>query len=439
MATMTSILESNDVNVSYIEEPSERFKEMRALVRKVDRAERKLERTLRDAQHEMNKKLYQRKKLLSVGINIVEERNSFVDNKSTGKELYLLETDEKLREKCQNTASKQFFENKIEETLPAWIHRLTGVIEIVKSGGHANELQWRSKAAAMLLNCIEFAKLADDSENSVIRLRKLHLEINAIVSNEVIRILNDIKKDYILSLDNETPLSESNKRLNEVKATIEAEHAAVPNPTKTWSEGLIQNRIRQYKAKPPPPTLECVTSMKMTGSFSLDGQLHPVDPNRPRISAKDYHNISGLVEFKQLAADGNFKQAVKVFHKVFRPPKGCASELTRHSVTLDTFKTLMCAFKNSKEIDFDQAYKVIDMIKRWDLEPDITVFNIMIQACEYQSRWRRALEIINTMKKTHNLNPNHATMKILLNCCRYAMDEPGIIYETLRMQEFPRK
>jgi hypothetical protein len=428
-----------DTNVSYIHEPSEQYKEMRALVRKVNRVERQLERTIKQVNRDQEKQLSLRKKLLSVETDLTDERNSFADNKADGILKYLLETDEKIRDEGQRVASKQYLESIIGETLPQWILQLSNVVQIVKAYGHANELQWRSKAAAMLLECIRFAELSDDSEPSVIRLKKLHLEINAIRSNEVVRILEDVKKKYILGLDNDTLLSAANKKLAEVKEAIATSESVVPNPTKTWSQKLIQNRIRQYHARPPSPTLECVTTMKMNGDFVLNGPIHEVDPNRPKIAGSEYSKISGLVEFKKRSASGDFPGALKLFHKIFRPPRGCPSDYSRYPVTLHSFKVLLCAFKNSKVVDFDQAYKVIDMMTRWEIPPDVTVFNIILQACEYQSRWRRAMEIIDSMKNTHNVDPNHATMKILLNCCRYATDEPGAIYDTLRLKAFPRK
>ena len=67
------------------------------------------------------------------------------------------------------------------------------------------------------------------------------------------------------------------------------------------------------------------------------------------------------------------------------------------------------------------------------LEADVNIFNIMMSACIRHSRWRRCITIYKDMTQLYELLPSAQTFEIILHCCRHALDEPAVIYETLRL------
>ena len=422
----------------YEAKPSKYFEETQAIVRKVARIDKKIGRVVRDELEMQDKKIAKRREYIFAESDIALKRQEYADLKEAGKTKFLLEADESVRKKAQLIANKQFYQAKIQEALPKWVIMIKEVESIVKAYGHANELNWRSKAAQQLDAVIEETSLHPSYEDTRNKLRTLRFEINAVLSNEFLRRITTLVDEFVASLSDNSQLSVSSRALKEVKE-IKLD-TIVPLPTDKWSQELVENRVNQDLARPLSPTLDCVTTMKMHGAFVMNGQLHELDKNRPKIESTEYDKIRGVVEFKKAASDGDFEKALASFHKVYRPHHGCKkSDYVRIPSTLETFKTLLCAFKNAKEIVFERGYDVIDMIEKWGFKPDVTVFNILMQACEGQSRWRRAIAVLHSMKKTHNVDPNHATMKILLNCFKYSVDDPGCMYDELRRQGFRKK
>jgi pentatricopeptide repeat protein len=128
--------------------------------------------------------------------------------------------------------------------------------------------------------------------------------------------------------------------------------------------------------------------------------------------------------------------------------------------TVEEFKILMRAFKNSKELQFDTVPgDIFKIMSDFHVAPTVGIYNILIQACIRDCRWRRAVGIIRSMgtaagthahislsdsadAHTHahpSLSPDAQTFVLLSDCCRHAIDEPAMIFETLRLEKFPVK
>jgi hypothetical protein len=116
------------------------------------------------------------------------------------------------------------------------------------------------------------------------------------------------------------------------------------------------------------------------------------------------------------------------------------SNLKNHP-TLETFKLLFVALKNCSRYDAYDIYTLLNLMKRLEILPDVTVYNTILRTCEKEGAWRRALEFLHHMQKTYeHLLPNTNTYTILVDCCRHSVeDTPAVIFETLRNAGLPRK
>lgn len=115
----------------------------------------------------------------------------------------------------------------------------------------------------------------------------------------------------------------------------------------------------------------------------------------------------------------------------------------------ELYLLLMKAFKNSKDLNFENAWMIVKTMILYGLEPDIRLMNIMLRACERRSMWRRAIAILREMMHPSTakespcgglmceVEPNAHTFDILIACCRHAIDEPGEIFKILRTENFP--
>ena len=110
---------------------------------------------------------------------------------------------------------------------------------------------------------------------------------------------------------------------------------------------------------------------------------------------------------------------------------------------IEIFRLLMTAFKNSNgnwdDTHFKDAEAVVDACYNNGFKPDLKIMNTMLGACVHESMWRRGLGIVKDMQVYHDLVPTAHTFDILLDCCRHAIDEPAVIFETLRLEGLPRE
>lgn len=178
---------------------------------------------------------------------------------------------------------------------------------------------------------------------------------------------------------------------------------------------------------PPPsssswssPSAATATAQTLTSSFAQDSRITNVS------LTWDSHNDAKGVDGQRSIDSVSVMQARR--HRPGQKP-----------VTLAEIKLLMIAFKNSLELDFRDAVTTMDLLQRYDIAPDIEIYNLMLSACVRESRWRRCVAILNDMKTIHNLLPNSHSFEILLNCCRHSLDEPSAIYEALRKCGLPPK
>ncbi len=449
--------------------PSVEYAKKTAIFRRINRLEKRLDKTVAAFVNESEEKL--RKRQLAKDAQL--ETESIVQDSSNAKanlKLHFIEeVDDKIRDDYQLKAEKQYYESHIEKNLPEWIRSLRSVKSIVESYGHANRLRWRSKTVEKLTECVDLAEMDPSSHDSRLQMKRLQLDINTFPSNQIIRCCDNIVSEYISKLESESDLGQSAIMLNSLKKTVSLNTGVVPLPAETWSEN-IKSPVRldgRRTKKLLPLTLNCVDTLitrkmnsihmpelfnKKDGSpheikdfgaqYDSEGDvIHIEGPHRPKLQPSDYPNISDMVAFRQAATEGQFDKVMKMFSTMFKSsePHKIRTEFKLANVTMDIFRVLMSAFKNSKIVLFENAYKVLDLMEKYGFKPDITLYNSMLQACESNSRWRRGLAIFKEMKRLHKLNPNSSSMQILLNCCRYCVDEPSVVYETLREARLPQK
>lgn len=106
----------------------------------------------------------------------------------------------------------------------------------------------------------------------------------------------------------------------------------------------------------------------------------------------------------------------------------------------ELFKLMMTAFKNSKALRLANAEKVLELMRKQGMTPDVRIYNVMIASCERKSMWRRAISIFHAMRLPPDcVEPNAQTMEVLLSTCRHAIEEPGVIYALLRKEDLPHE
>jgi pentatricopeptide repeat protein len=153
---------------------------------------------------------------------------------------------------------------------------------------------------------------------------------------------------------------------------------------------------------------------------------------------------------RSAAIEGNFQLSYNLFYKAYDKSTKAKKKSNRRESNLPTpskgppkslqpFKTLLTAFKNSEDMLFQHAYLVINMIEDYKMKPDASVYNIIMRACEKDSRWRRCIALFRDMKNIHKIIPNALTYEIIIDCCRHSLETPALIFETLRLQNMPRE
>lgn len=93
--------------------------------------------------------------------------------------------------------------------------------------------------------------------------------------------------------------------------------------------------------------------------------------------------------------------------------------------TLEIFRLLMVAFKNSFEVNPRDPDAVIESAYANGFRPDRAIMNIYLASCIKDSLWRKALGIIDCFEE-HDLIPSTRTFEILLDCCRHSLEEPAV-------------
>jgi pentatricopeptide repeat protein len=146
------------------------------------------------------------------------------------------------------------------------------------------------------------------------------------------------------------------------------------------------------------------------------------------------------MRMRAAAAMGNYEVTRSIFVGNFDGPervKAGKISVGRNAPSMDEFRILMIAFKNAPELRFEDAFEVFDLVESYGMSPDVSMYNIMMRACERESRWRRVIAMYKDLLYVHRLVPNVQTFDIIVDCCRHSMEEPGVIYEELRKLKLP--
>ena len=196
------------------------------------------------------------------------------------------------------------------------------------------------------------------------------------------------------------------------------------------------------KASLPKPVLKSLPeSQKRGGIKGGKYQIHPACMNQEQ--------AQGVARMRSAAAMGNFELVRSLFFKNFDTPKRVRAfydtdgykklSVGKNAPNMDVFRILMMAFKNADDIRFEHAFEVVDIVESYGFSPDTAMYNIMMRACERESRWRRAIAMYRDLIHVHDLTPNVQTFDILIDCCRHSIEDPGVIYESLRGEDLPHE
>jgi pentatricopeptide repeat protein len=114
-----------------------------------------------------------------------------------------------------------------------------------------------------------------------------------------------------------------------------------------------------------------------------------------QVSDPSWPKISTIKEYKNL-----YKKHFQLPNKLFMSQK---QNSKHYPLNLDPFKLLMVAFKNGSDIQYKDAFRIIDLITSYSLKPNISIYNTMMKTCIKGSRWRRCLAFIKDMQKLFEL------------------------------------
>ena len=196
---------------------------------------------------------------------------------------------------------------------------------------------------------------------------------------------------------------------------------------------LNQNLIKEA---PPPLPMKTVPDRAKAGAMKPGGdkyQVHPPGLNQAQTQA--------VLRMRTAAAMGNYELTRSIFVNNYDTPhaiKEKKMKVGRSPPTMDVFRIMMVAFKNAPELRFEDAFETFDLVESYGLIPDTSLYNIMMRACEKESRWRRAIAMYKDLLHVHNQLPNVQTFDILVDCCRHSLEEPKVIFEELRKLDLPR-
>lgn len=378
-------------------------------------------------------------------------------------EKYIIEVDSKIEDQTQKRATRQFCEHQINNQLPHWIRRLNEVIVVARNCGHSNKLRWRSKSIALLQKAITDCEEDEFAVNCRLKLQRLVLDINVNTANELIRIILNLKNEYIESrTDEKSSLGKLSSLLQAMNDGIQSD-AVVPHMKASWSADLQDADVACKELSIPGIGTQSNKCIIFEANHTRKPNLQklPINPNLGDIhpDCRNLDQTKIIIQLRKLATSGLFEEAWKLFHKHFEAPPINTNNNTRHKTTpglptvihgsnkipvsLDIFKILMQAFKNTSNVNFEQSTMVLAAITSYGLKPDISIYNTLMKACIPASRWRRALllmqELQQTTKHHKGLTPNIATFEILADCCRHSLDDSSVIFDTLRLAGLPRK
>lgn len=185
----------------------------------------------------------------------------------------------------------------------------------------------------------------------------------------------------------------------------------------------------EYGARQQVSTMNTIKSDNLTvriesldnSSFDILDSIYESEevPNQPVVEIKDSLKSMEQVSYPVKYYNTAGKSGIKL------------------DVTPEIIRLLLIAYKNSSCRTEKKLKRVMNAMKLHDINPDLTFYNILLTTFITNSQWRKALITYNEMRSVHNILPNTTTFDIMLDCCRHAIDEPSMIFETLRLSNLP--
>ena len=185
----------------------------------------------------------------------------------------------------------------------------------------------------------------------------------------------------------------------------------------------------------PKAALKTIPDITTAGAIKPGGAAYQVHP--PGLTQAQ---SQALLRMRSAAAMGNFELVRSIFLTNYDTPRMCKEGklgVGRRAPTMDVFRILMMAFKNAPELRFEDAFETFDLCESYGLTPDTSLYNIMMRACERESRWRRVLAMYRDLVQVHKQVPNVQTFDIIVDCCRHSLEEPSVIFDELRKLDLP--
>lgn len=423
--------------------------ELNVVMRKVARLHASIDKAVAVEERAHAIRLSRRYSRLNVLPKVAAERAEKNASLVKAKDRLQLEVDFFMEKKQETRAARQFSSAQLELQLPAWFKTVMQIIASTRAGGHTNKSKWRSHALHLFRRCIRETEDDPNGSESRQRLRDCVQNINNVDANTLVRILEDLKSQYLddpisagykLSMDS-AMFKQSRTAMEEIDGQL------VPLSRDDWSVTLqgLTTSLSSTTISHPQPLSAAGRGERGVGGRSrttkngfpalvekgaIHASVHPYCHNEKQTQAVKLMRTASMA--------GDFPLCMSLFVTNFDPPIG-QETIGRTRPTLAVFRSLMMAFKNAPVAKFEDAYQVMDLIKLYGYVPDAPIQNLLLKACVSGSRWRRALAIYKDMLDVHKIAPTIDTFTILAKCCAKSADSPDVIFETLRQYRLTRE
>ena len=478
--------EKKSPSVNKIDDKTEEFRRHEEIYRKFRVAVKQTEDFVKDIEKKSEHRIQERSIGLEVQSKVDDDLHMASVLRSETQEKYMYEVDKAIEDQAQLRAAKQYHMAHIDLLLPEWCRVVDGVLQVINGCGHNNKLQWRSKAKTMLQQSLDLMECDASAKEAMVRVRRLVLEMNAHKAQQVIRILRGIKSDYVVSLEGASALGQHNSELKKIEKQLT--RRPVPLARREWSAELQASHVSQSTSSlltrtdtsardvhllDPLPSTSAMSS-PVNGSVQLCGVVggelehstfshasseeedpylsHRTEPfavtTLPLLvypPAEVKTPAAALKLLRGEASRGRLRECWGLFNCLYgefliaEDPEKFARSTLKAAPTLDVFKLLFTAFKNSSSQSYVDVANIFTAMRRLKIEPDVATYNLLMKACERRGAWRRALALVREMQDNHGLVPNTNTYATLMDCCRHAPEDPATIFETLRNEDLPRK
>jgi pentatricopeptide repeat protein len=435
---------------------SQTHKDMQLLSRRVKYAEEAANKWIAAIEVKSDSHLEKREFALSYQERVENARRANVMQNHERKNAFSIEVDSAVKEKLKNRADILYHKKQVELNTPAWFKLVDAVTATAKNSGHNNKSKWRSRCSKQINVAIESAATDKYAAASTSTLRRVVREINTINANQLVEILEGIKLDYIHGMNqtNDPKLGHHSKELT-VAEQRRTQHI-VPLPSKHWSDSIAGSRSTldnltlgkssrmsgieddSFTTLPYGSTIGTASvfekfnnNLKVPGNTSSGNRLYM--PNRTVQHELSYKQE--LIKMRAAAVDGDFAAAWGVFRKKIDPTGGAITSKINgkpRPLTQEIYRILMMAMKNGNLSNYEDAEKVLSHMDSNGIKPDVVIYNLMIGACVRESQWRRCLLIMRNLDERYGIIPNAQSFEVLLDSCRHSLEEPAVIYETLR-------